>query len=408
MAARSTRVTIRNQIGVPLHHVDDELDRPEWSEPLRPPAPILPRSTIWFQSESDGFATGTEGRARYRIGDSPDMMALHWDNPYWGTNFYEQSISGPYGLYFSGGKGDNTEVVYSLIPSDRIAVGGYLPSTHGFAPDTDVPTLGDGRDWVMAHVGWPGIRNVIDSGHPCPIGVAIGHLPNFTGLGHQVCVYGYQLVGQILTLWVYDPNSPLRDDITMRLDLSRTDQQLINVTSSINVPRSPICFFTQSYEQRGPVLPRRPASALDAFWVGPDNAVGTTWANPLVDNANWHPPFPITQPSGARGDSGLAALTRGVGALDVFWIGPDGAIATNWANPQVDNANWHTPFPITPAGAARAGSLLCAVTRFAGALDAFWIGPDGAVATNWANPQVDNASTVSHYPARRGAADFHI
>ncbi len=172
-----------------------------------------------------------------------------------------------------GGTGNNTEVVYSLIPDCRIGVKFYLPSMHGFAfanhrpdehitsitlpdpfgdilignaawglcggmsfasrdyfeagmwapaqltnptgegdplfdyivqrlgqslnvgdaadfvkyadpvyPDTDDPTLGDGRDWVMAHVAFPAIRDVIDSGHPCPIGVVIGHLPNVTGL----------------------------------------------------------------------------------------------------------------------------------------------------------------------------------------------------------------------------------
>ena len=94
---------------------------------------------------------------------------------------------------------------------------------------------------------------MIDSGHPCPIGIVIGYLPNVSGMGHQVCVYGYQLTGQVLTLWVYDPNSPLRDDIIMRLDISRTDQRLFAVQSNINVPHSPVCFFTQSYEQRGPV-----------------------------------------------------------------------------------------------------------------------------------------------------------
>ena len=124
-------------------------------------------------------------------------------------------------------------------------------------PDTDDPTLGDGRNWVMAHVAFPAIRDVIDSGNPCPIGVVIGHLPNVTGIGHQVCVYAYQLSGQNLVLWVYDPNSPGNDDITMQLDISRTDQALINVHSTINVPHAPICLFTQAYEQRSPVQGRR-------------------------------------------------------------------------------------------------------------------------------------------------------
>ncbi len=347
MAVFSTRVTIRNQTGVVLRHIDDSLDHGEWTDPLTPPAEIPAGATRWWQSESNGVATGTEGHARYTVAGSNDILTFHWDNPFVGANFYEQSVSGPYGLYFSGGIGNNTEVVYSLIPDRRVGVKFYLPSTHGFAfrnhwpdehitsitlpdpfgdilvgnaawglcggmsfasrdyfeartwaptqstnpsgegdplfdyivqrlaqslnvgdaadfvkyadpvyPDTDDPTLGDGRNWVMAHVAFPAIRDVIDSGHPCPIGVVIGQLPNVTGLGHQVCAYAYQLSGQNLVLWVYDPNSPGEDDITMQLDISRTDQALINVHSKINVPHAPICFFTQSYEQRSPVQGR--------------------------------------------------------------------------------------------------------------------------------------------------------
>ncbi len=107
----------------------------------------------------------------------------------------------------------------------------------------------------MAHTSWPGIRNIIDSGHPCPIGIIIGELPDVTGLGHQVCAYAYQLDGQKLTLWVYDPNSPNGDNVTMRLDISRTDQP-IQVVTNVNTPHVPICFFTQTYEQRSPVRAR--------------------------------------------------------------------------------------------------------------------------------------------------------
>jgi hypothetical protein len=148
--------------------------------------------------------------------------------------------------------------------------------------------------------------------------------------------------------------------------------------------------------------------ALDVFWIGPDGAVGTTWANPRVDNSRWHSPFPITPPGAARTGSPIAAVTRLGGALDVFWIGPDGAVGTTWANPSVDDGRWHPPFPITPAGAARTDSPLAAVTRLDGALDVFWIGPDGAVGTTWANPRVDNSRWHSPFPITPpGAARAH-
>lgn len=350
MAARSTRITLRNQTTATLRRVDDSVESGEWTDPWTPPAEIKAGSNASWQSESDGIKTGTEGRARYRIDGGPHEISFHWSNPYVGTNFYEQGVSGPFGLYFSGGKGNNTEVVYSLIPDCRVAVHWYLPSTHGFTfrntwpdqhitsitlpdpfgdilvgnaawglcggmsfasrdyfearkwapdqetnptgegdplfdyivrrlsqslnvgdaadfvkyanplyPDTD-DVLGDGRNWVMAHVAFPAIRDVIDSGHPCPIGIVIGELPDFTGLGHQVCAYAYQLAGQNLTLWVYDPNSPCKDDITIQLDISRTDQALIKVKSSVKVGGSIRCFFTQSYKQRAPAHARRIAS----------------------------------------------------------------------------------------------------------------------------------------------------
>jgi hypothetical protein len=126
--------------------------------------------------------------------------------------------------------------------------------------------------------------------------------------------------------------------------------------------------------------------ALDAFWIGSDGAVATNWANPRIDGARWHAPFPISPPGATRSNSPLAVVTRLAGALDAFWIGPDGAVGTAWANPNVDGARWHAPFPNSPPGATRSGSPLAVVTRLNGALDAFWIGPDGAVATAWANP----------------------
>jgi hypothetical protein len=128
--------------------------------------------------------------------------------------------------------------------------------------------------------------------------------------------------------------------------------------------------------------------ALDAFWIWQDGAIGSNWANPDVDNGKWHTPFPITPPNVARNNSPLAAVTRFDGALDVFWIWPDGAIGSNWANPGIDNGNWHTPFPITPPNAAGNNSPLAAITRLNGALDAFWIWPDGAVGSNWTNPNL--------------------
>jgi hypothetical protein len=49
------------------------------------------------------------------------------------------------------------------------------------------------------------------------------------------------------------------------------------------------------------------------------------------------------------------------GGLDAFWIGPDGAIGANWANPGIDKARWRQPFAATPQHATRLGSPVAAV-----------------------------------------------
>jgi len=55
---------------------------PEWM-PLQN---ILPGEEKGFQSESDGFATGTEGWVKYDVVDSSNsgvgMVFAYWDNPY--------------------------------------------------------------------------------------------------------------------------------------------------------------------------------------------------------------------------------------------------------------------------------------------------------------------------------------
>jgi len=95
MAARSTRVTIHNQTDQVLTHISDSLSHGEWTDPLTPQGSIAPGAVAWWQSESNGVATGTEGRAAYRIGDSNDQFDVHWDNPYIGTISTSRASAGP-------------------------------------------------------------------------------------------------------------------------------------------------------------------------------------------------------------------------------------------------------------------------------------------------------------------------
>ncbi len=470
MAFRTTQIKIRNQTGVRLQYIKAEVHG-MWTPGLLPVPDFAPGQTRWFRSENNSPFAGTEGRVWYKVGDGPELF-IHWNNPAVGLAFYEQSAPPGYGIYFTGGQGNDAEAEYTLIPSSRVEVRGFSPSRHGFAfenswpemhittidlpdplpglpvgnaawglcggmsfasrdyfeanlwaseastnpsgegdplfdyivdrllqslnsgdvgdfvkfsdpayPDTDDMFLGDGRNWTMAHRAWPGIRDVIDSGHPCPIGIVTGDWSDPTKIGHQVCAYAYQLSGNELTLWVYDPNSPSDDDITMVLDISRTDQKLIDVHTNIKTLGPITCFFTQAYEKRNPVQgrpppprvgcssgplssPTREPQRLDVFWVGPDGGIGSHWWHG-IPGENWgdHKPFAVALP-GSVGGTRVTAVARDPNRLDVFWVAPDGAVWSHWWH-GVPGENWgdHKPFAIAPPDSAYPDSQVAAVSR---------------------------------------------
>jgi hypothetical protein len=68
---------------------------------------------------------------------------------------------------------------------------------------------------------WHRIRAVIDGGRLAPVGLirVIGANPFALGRNHQVLAYGYIVEADRLTLRLYDPNHPDRDDVEIRLRL---------------------------------------------------------------------------------------------------------------------------------------------------------------------------------------------
>lgn len=78
---------------------------------------------LW-QSESQGFMTGTEGTAKYSVGaQSQDTITFYWDNPYVGSNRYNESSSNTaYTVSRSkdSGDGDNTQV-YFVVKSSLVS-----------------------------------------------------------------------------------------------------------------------------------------------------------------------------------------------------------------------------------------------------------------------------------------------
>ena len=154
---------------------------------------------------------------------------------------------------------------------------------------------------------------------------------------------------------------------------------------------------------------------LDVFWVAPNGSVMTQWWVAATDGG-WGehgPAFPIAPAGSARPGAPIAAVARTADNLDVFWVRPDGAVASQrWA--AAPGAGWgdHGPFNIAAPGSAEEGSAIAVVARMPDHLDVFWVTRDGALGSNWwtAAPGTSWATTApsgSHLPDRRGR-DQHL
>jgi hypothetical protein len=102
------------------------------------------------------------------------------------------------------------------------------------------------RAWRMVRQEWPGIKRKLDTGEPCPLGLVCVRTTDIRRLGenHQVLAYGYDLAGNDLTLFIYDPNTHDRDDITLKLDVGDPEHKIdIAYTGRSDLN----CFFATSY-----------------------------------------------------------------------------------------------------------------------------------------------------------------
>jgi Aegerolysin len=342
MAARSTLIRLHNRTPYTLRRIDANLDHGAWTDPHEPPPAIAPGSIVLIESESSGIGTGTEGTFRY-ASDGGGELYFHWDNPFVGRNSYSQSAPTNSGLCFGGGTGNNADLDLLLVPTARVAIRGFLPSSNGFQfsnkwpdealirlikmPDpfgditignasngicggmvyavadyyaadrlppsqmTNPAGIGDplfdyrvnrlidsfelpggplkyyqymepaypdtprvdavGRSWVMAHESFPAVMGAIDAGRLCPLGLVMikSLLPTDLGHNHQVLAYAYQLNGGQATLWLYDPNSPGDNNVTMSFDLSNASER-IEVTHNVDSAGPIYAFFPTSFTPR--------------------------------------------------------------------------------------------------------------------------------------------------------------
>jgi hypothetical protein len=139
---------------------------------------------------------------------------------------------------------------------------------------------------------------------------------------------------------------------------------------------------------------------MDVFWVTPDGSIGSAWYD-AAPGCNWwdHQPFTLAGPGSASPTGGLAAVARTPDHLDVFWVTPDGAIGSNWWD-AAPNCGWgnHSTFNIAEPGSAATNSPVAATARMPEQLDVFWVGRNGAINSNWWNGAQPNSNWSDHRP----------
>ncbi len=112
MAERSTKLNFKNSLQFTFIREEHDLSHGIWKN--SPPSKI-DGSASW-ESESDGYMTGTEGYVKYSM--VPNIILEHlylkWDNPYLGSNSYNSSCDANYEIINFNARGDNATVNFDL------------------------------------------------------------------------------------------------------------------------------------------------------------------------------------------------------------------------------------------------------------------------------------------------------
>jgi hypothetical protein len=154
MASRSVTVNFANNSDVALIRDSGSLSHGIWT--VQPPARIEVGDKLSWESESSGFATGTEGEVTYKIetgpGQTDGSVHFHWDNPFVGSNSFDEAVPVGYKADRSGGDGDNATVNWTFdcssatcdgIPDDWKINGVTIDPGDGSGPQfINLPAMG--------------------------------------------------------------------------------------------------------------------------------------------------------------------------------------------------------------------------------------------------------------------------
>lgn len=116
-AARSVTVNFTNSSSSDLYLSSANLKGGIWTTNLYPPQTIPKGTSATWASESNGFATGTEGSVEYFAFPAQGKVTVSWDNPYSGSNSYGDSA--PYRLSINGSGGGGNNATRDEVIKDR-------------------------------------------------------------------------------------------------------------------------------------------------------------------------------------------------------------------------------------------------------------------------------------------------
>jgi hypothetical protein len=144
-------------------------------------------------------------------------------------------------------------IVRRLFDSFNLPLGiaRYMELMEPGFPDVGLGFGLPGRASVMVNDEWPRIQVSLDSGRPMPLGLITvkSARPQDLGKNHQVLAYGYDLDGTDLSILVYDPNYPDRDNVRLQLSIENPHVP-VPVTY---VPTEVVyCFFHTQYSAAQP------------------------------------------------------------------------------------------------------------------------------------------------------------
>jgi len=155
------------------------------------------------------------------------------------------------------------QLVRRLLNSFNLPLGilNYIVLMNPNYPDGDEDRLNGnvfaphGRAWQTIRVEWPIIKATLDLGQPCPLGLVRVKNADLSSLGknHQVLATGYDVKDDLLTLFIYDPNYPNRNDLTLSMSLASPERATPIQYSALN-DLPVFAFFRVKYKFRSPPI----------------------------------------------------------------------------------------------------------------------------------------------------------